>query len=78
MTDPRLAPLPTPCLLIDEARMKRNIDRLSARAARLGVSERPLEIVVASSPSAASSSALSTASAPSAPSSPAMARRILR
>ena len=41
MNDLRLAPLPTPCLLLDEAKMKRNIDRLSARAARLGVSERP-------------------------------------
>jgi len=41
MTDTRLATLPTPCLLVDEGRMKRNIARLSARAARLGVSERP-------------------------------------
>lgn len=41
MTDPRLAPLTTPCLLVDEAKMVRNIDRLAAQAARLGVSERP-------------------------------------
>ena len=41
MTDTRIATLPTPCLLIDEMKMKRNIDRLSDRAARLGVSERP-------------------------------------
>lgn len=41
MSDPRLLELPTPCLLVDEARMKRNIDRLSAKAARLGVSLRP-------------------------------------
>lgn len=41
MTDSRLAALPTPCLLVDEARMKRNIDRLSRHAASLGVSLRP-------------------------------------
>lgn len=38
---PRLAALPTPCLLLDEARMTRNIDRLAAQAARLGVALRP-------------------------------------
>ncbi len=41
MPDPRLSVLPTPCLLVDEARMKRNIDRLSKHAAGLGVSLRP-------------------------------------
>jgi D-serine deaminase-like pyridoxal phosphate-dependent protein len=41
MTDPRLAALSTPCLLLDEAAMSRNIDRLSARAAQLGVTLRP-------------------------------------
>lgn len=41
MSDPRLAPLTTPCLLLDEARMKRNIDRLAKHAALLGVSMRP-------------------------------------
>ena len=41
MIDSRLAALPTPCLLVDEARMKRNIDRLSQRAASLGVTLRP-------------------------------------
>lgn len=41
MTDARLAALPTPCLLVDETKMTRNIDRLAARAARLGVSLRP-------------------------------------
>ncbi len=41
MTDPRLSALPTPCLLVDEARMKRNIDRLSKHAETLGVSLRP-------------------------------------
>ena len=41
MADPRFANLPTPCLLVDEAKMKRNIDRLSKRAADLGVSLRP-------------------------------------
>ena len=41
MTDPRLTPLQTPCLLVDEARMQRNIDRLSRHAASLGVSLRP-------------------------------------
>ncbi len=39
--DPRLSALTTPCLLVDEARMKRNIDRLSEHAATLGVSLRP-------------------------------------
>lgn len=41
MPDPRLAVLPTPCLLLDEAKMTRNIDRLAARAAGLGVALRP-------------------------------------
>ena len=41
MPDPRLSALPTPCLLVDEAKMKRNIDRLSAQATALGVSLRP-------------------------------------
>jgi D-serine deaminase-like pyridoxal phosphate-dependent protein len=41
MTDTRLSAFPTPCLLVDEARMKRNIDRLSKHAASLGVSLRP-------------------------------------
>ena len=41
MTDPRLLALSTPCLLVDEARMKRNIARLSERATVLGVSLRP-------------------------------------
>ncbi len=41
MSDPRLAPLPTPCLLVDEAKMKRNIDRLARHAADLGVALRP-------------------------------------
>ena len=41
MSDPRLLSLPTPCLLVDEVRMIRNINRLSERAAGLGVSLRP-------------------------------------
>lgn len=41
MTDPRLDVLPTPCLLLDEAKMKRNIDRLARHADRLGVALRP-------------------------------------
>lgn len=41
MTDPRFSALPTPCLLVDEARMKRNIARLAQRASALGVSLRP-------------------------------------
>ncbi|MEP4979689.1 alanine racemase [Ascidiaceihabitans sp.] len=41
MTDPRLSALFTPCLLVDEARMMRNIDRLSKRAVTLGVALRP-------------------------------------
>jgi D-serine deaminase-like pyridoxal phosphate-dependent protein len=41
MRDPRLAPLPTPSLLLDEAKMKRNIERLEAHAAQLGVAMRP-------------------------------------
>lgn len=33
--------LPTPALLLDEARMMRNIERLAGRAERLGVTLRP-------------------------------------
>lgn len=40
--DPRLLDdLPTPSLVLDEARMTRNIERLAGRAERLGVSLRP-------------------------------------
>ncbi|GIT88083.1 MULTISPECIES: alanine racemase [Roseobacter] len=41
MTDPRFSYLQTPCLLVDEARMQRNIHRLSDHAVTLGVSLRP-------------------------------------
>ena len=41
MTDHRPLSLTTPCLLVDKTKMVRNIDRLAARAAHLGVSERP-------------------------------------
>lgn len=41
MPDPRFSSLPTPCLLVDEARMKRNIARLSRHAATLGITLRP-------------------------------------
>lgn len=41
MTDNRLKSLPTPCLIVDEAKMKRNIARLSAHADGLGVMLRP-------------------------------------
>lgn len=41
MSDVRLSDLSTPCLLVDEAIMKRNIDRLSRYAASLGVTLRP-------------------------------------
>lgn len=41
MPDQRLAALPTPCLLLDEAKMKRNIARLAAHAEKLGVAQRP-------------------------------------
>lgn len=41
MSDSRLFTLRTPCLLVDEARMKRNIDRLSRHATSLGVTLRP-------------------------------------
>ncbi|MFP7571075.1 DSD1 family PLP-dependent enzyme [Marivita sp. S2033] len=41
MSDPRFADLPTPCLLLDEAKMKRNIDRLAKHADALGVALRP-------------------------------------
>jgi D-serine deaminase-like pyridoxal phosphate-dependent protein len=37
----RLAALPTPCLVLDEARMQANILRLAARARQLGVTLRP-------------------------------------
>lgn len=37
----RLAALPTPCLLLDQAKMQANIDRLATRAADLGVILRP-------------------------------------
>ena len=40
-SDPRLADLDTPCLLLDERRMTRNIDRLERHAAALGVPLRP-------------------------------------
>lgn len=39
--DPRLSDLPTPCLVLDEAKMMRNIDRLARRASQLGVTLRP-------------------------------------
>ncbi|MGB9359326.1 MAG: alanine racemase, partial [Acidimicrobiia bacterium] len=39
--DPRLAPLETPALILDEARMRRNIKRLADRIASLGVTLRP-------------------------------------
>ncbi|MHA3980345.1 DSD1 family PLP-dependent enzyme [Halovulum sp. GXIMD14794] len=39
--DPRLAALQTPCLLLDEAKMQANIDRLAERAKALGVVLRP-------------------------------------
>ncbi|TDT74252.1 D-serine deaminase-like pyridoxal phosphate-dependent protein [Litoreibacter halocynthiae] len=41
MPDPRLSALTTPCLLVDETRMVRNIDNLSQHAANLGVTLRP-------------------------------------
>ncbi len=41
VTDTRLATLPTPCLLLDEAKMTRNINRLAQHAASLGVALRP-------------------------------------
>ncbi|HZF78359.1 MAG TPA: alanine racemase [Rubrivivax sp.] len=37
----RLQDLPTPCLVLDEHRMQRNIDRMDARAKQLGVPLRP-------------------------------------
>ena len=52
MSDPRLADLPTPCLLLDEGRMMRNIDRLAARAQGLGVALRP-HLKTANSPQVA-------------------------
>lgn len=41
MSDPRFAPLQTPCLIVDKAKMMRNVDRLAAHAAQLGVALRP-------------------------------------
>ena len=41
MTATHLATLPTPCLIVDEAKMMHNIARLAAHAARLGVTLRP-------------------------------------
>lgn len=41
MTDLRFADLTTPCLLVDEAKMQRNIARLAKHAADLGVAMRP-------------------------------------
>ena len=41
MTDQRLLALQTPCLIVDEAKMKRNIARLSDHAKHLGVLLRP-------------------------------------
>jgi D-serine deaminase-like pyridoxal phosphate-dependent protein len=41
MPDPRIAALSTPCLVLDELKMMRNIDRLAAHAAVLGVTLRP-------------------------------------
>lgn len=39
--DARLAALPTPCLILEEAKMNANIDRLARHAKDLGVSLRP-------------------------------------
>lgn len=41
MPDTRLTELTTPCLLVDEARMYRNVERLRERADGFGVSLRP-------------------------------------
>ena len=41
MTAPSLDSLPTPCLLLDQARLARNAERMRARTAGLGVSFRP-------------------------------------
>ncbi|MCK0151345.1 DSD1 family PLP-dependent enzyme [Marivita sp. S6314] len=41
MSESRFSKLQTPCLLVDEARMMRNIDRLAQRADTLGVTLRP-------------------------------------
>lgn len=40
-TDPRLADLPTPCLLVDEAKMNANLQRLARHANALGIPLRP-------------------------------------
>ncbi|HLL17644.1 MAG TPA: DSD1 family PLP-dependent enzyme, partial [Rubrivivax sp.] len=37
----RLQDIPTPCLVLDEHRMQRNIDRMDARASELAVPLRP-------------------------------------
>ena len=39
--DPRLAPLETPALILDETQMRRNIERLANRMESLGVRLRP-------------------------------------
>ena len=39
--DPRFDALPTPCLLLDEAKLQANLDRLAGRARKLGVALRP-------------------------------------
>ena len=41
MPNPSLNALPTPCLLVDEARMQANIDAMNAQLQRLGVPLRP-------------------------------------
>ena len=41
MTAPSLDSLPTPCLLLDQARLARNAERMRARTAGLGVTFRP-------------------------------------
>ncbi len=40
-SDPRFADLTTPCLLLDEAKLNRNVARLAGRAQALGVTLRP-------------------------------------
>lgn len=39
--NPRLSDLPTPCLVLEQGRMQRNIDRMAGRAKALGVRLRP-------------------------------------
>ena len=41
MTQPSIATIRTPCLLLDEGKMQRNIDRMAERARSLGVGLRP-------------------------------------